>query len=78
MTTSGEPEFRPREEPSDGTAPPPQPLPLPLGQTESNLDWLENQKRSRASKFVLDFAIIAVTLLVTVVLAWAMFQIWKH
>jgi hypothetical protein len=78
MTPSGEPEFRPRDEPSDGTAPSPAPLPLPLRQTESNLDWLENQKRSRRSKFVLDCAIIAITLLVTVALAWALFQIWKH
>jgi hypothetical protein len=78
MTTSGEPEFRPRNDPTDGTAPPPAPRQLPLRQSESNLDWLENQRRSRRSKFLLDFAIIAITLLITVVLAWALFNIWNH
>jgi hypothetical protein len=78
MTPSGEQEFRPRDEPAEGATPPPGPPPLALRQTESNLDWLENQKRSRQSKFLLDFAILAITLCACAVLGWAVVALWRR
>jgi len=76
MTPSGQPEFRPSDETNQADAP--APTPHPLQPSESDLDWLENQKRSRWSKFILDFAIIAITLLISAILIWAAVRLWKH
>jgi hypothetical protein len=78
MTPPPEQELRPRDEPSEGKPPPPATPPRPKRQTESRLDWLENQQRGRRSKFLLDFTIIAITLLITAVLVWVVLLLRRH
>lgn len=63
----------PKTEPA---AVPPPPAAPPL--TEDQLDWLENQRRSRWSRGLLDFVLIGLMLLLTVAVIWILVRLWHR